>query len=249
MAFAIALALSAGPLNVGAWAAAAEAAGIEQLAVVISAEDRAKFRKMTFGDGDEMSVAIIEDFADEYLAFETRMLQGMKSGKMTEDEGREETFKFARSIRDRLYAGSERAPDAELLALNAAQIATAKVARKRSARRCYSMFSHKVELTEADEPTQEQIDAIGQVNLTTLRAARAGRLSPVERDLPSLGDIAAASARFKEMGGDGAWLNSHFAQDQRPFSMEAQCANSILWLEAIGSLPKDMAGRLLAVGS
>lgn len=232
--------------------AAAPAAGLAQAGrpdpkAAVTQMEREAFRAGLRSSGESMGV-LMETYPDEYSAFETRIMTGLKSGALDMAGLRTMTAEWAMSMRARLAANIAQASDADLVNIGRSQLGVMRQLGPSRPAACYE-FIENGGLTPAtagtlDDAARGQIDKLGAQQL---RAAAAAIKSPVTRAPIGDADVGPILAAFKKQGGDVKWLAATTAPaEMAKFSQADRCANAQRWLETILAQPAPLAARLLA---
>ena len=213
----------------------------------VTAQEREAFRQGIRRGGDTMPL-LMEAFPDDYLAFETKVITGVKSGALDLPAVKTMTFDWVTGLKPRMLANLSKAPDAEIIALGHAQLELATRLGVANPRLCYEFVeqggpSRETVLALSPEVSAE-IDKLGSAQL---RAAAVGLKSPVIRAPITSADVVPILPPFRKLGGDMAWLAASGKPDAlAKFTPEARCKNALVWTQAILDQPAPVAAHLLA---
>lgn len=214
---------------------------------VITAAEREEFRVGVRATGETMSL-LMDAYPDEYLALETKVIVGVKSGQLDMSAIRQMSFEWATNLRGRMMANVAKAPDADLLAVGRLQLEVMRKLGPSNARACYEFveqggLSQDSAINLGGE-TRAQVDRLGALQL---RAASAGMKAPVTRAKIGEAEITPILEAFQQKGGDIRWMAAvGDSAKLAEFSAEERCAGAQRWIETVLDQPASLSARLLA---
>jgi len=213
----------------------------------VTAQEREAFRGGIRRGGETMPL-LMDAFPDEYTAFETKVIVGVKAGELDMPAVQKMTYQWVMGLKARMMTNLSKASDADIVALGHAQVGLIGRLGKTYPRLCY-------EFVELGGPSQDtmlglphgvtaEIDKLGA---RQLRAAAAGLKAPVTRGPLTEADVTPVLAPFRKRGGDMTWLAAFGKPDAlAKFTPEARCQNALIWTETILAQPAPVAAHLLA---
>jgi hypothetical protein len=239
---ALALAIGAAP---GAGMATTKAQPTVEAA--ITAAEREEFRGGIRQAGETMTL-LMDAFPEEYLALETKVILGVKSGQMDLAAVRKLSFEWASGLRTRVMANASKASDADLIAIGRRQQEIMRKLSGSNARACYEFMElgglSQDSAAGLGAESRAEIDKLGAMQL---RAASAATKNPIVREEVTEAEIKPLLTTFEKNGGDLRWLAAVGKPDQMDnFSADVRCANAEHWLATILEQPAAMSARLLA---
>lgn len=220
-------------------AAPADAPGVTEA-------ERAAFRKGMAATGGAMISAIIERYPTEYRAFETSIIADHKAGRIDIATAQGRAGEFFGLLDDRMMADVQRAPDADLRALVAAQVVALKTFGVVNARACQE-FGENGQISTAtavaaDGRVTETMNDYVAVQLAT---ADAGARAKVRRARLADAEMTLILGEYLRRGGSQTWLDGAATGDFGDLTLADRCQASIVLLESVLAQPADTIGRFM----
>jgi hypothetical protein len=239
---ALALAMTAAP-----GAALATAKEKPAAETTITTAEREEFRAGVRRAGETMAL-LMDAYPDEYVALETKVILGLKTGQIDLAAVRQMSFEWASTLRARVMANASKASDADLIAIGRRQQEIMRKLSVSNARACYEFMEQgglsQDSAANLGAESRTEIDKLGAMQL---RAASAASKAPVVRQEVTEAEIKPILEAFQKNGGDIQWLAAVGDPSKMGnFSGEERCANAMHWLETILGQPAPMSARLLA---
>lgn len=220
----------------------APTSGIE----TVTAEERAEFRQSI--RSNPLLALIIEEFPQEFGAFETSLLRDAKAGAITSAEILRRTNVFIEGIQTRYMGFAYQAPDDVLAALIKAHAETMIFLQDVNPRACYELGEGQGLSAETiqslAEPARKRLQAYGAIEL---RAGIAGQRARTKRDQPTEQEVMGVVEEFQRLGGDTAWLAALGEHRIDELLADERCANALYWMQAIAAQPSPVLGRVLSM--
>lgn len=229
----------------GATAAPPAAFAAEPARVVVTEQDRKEFREVFSQEGGILIQEIIAQFPAEYLAFETKMIEGISAGTMTEEEAGRLGFEFTSGLAPRLYDGWRMAPDADIIASTRLTLDLATRLSQLDHRACAEMLEGGLTVSTALAVAETAGDLFEQNNASMLRLAKTGRAAGIKRAPATEVEIAALIDAYQAAGGDLRWLTGQASGDFAGLSPAGRCASGLIFQKTILRLPPPLAARIV----
>ena len=213
----------------------------------ITAAEREEFRAGVRQSGETMSL-LMDAYPDEYVALETKVILGVKTGQLDLAAVRQMSFEWASNLRARVMANASKASDADLVAIGRRQKEIMLKLSSSNARACYEFMEQgglsQDSAAALGAESRTEIDKLGAMQL---RAASAATKAPVVRQEVTEAEVRPILEDFQKNGGDIQWLAAvGNPKEMANFSAEDRCTNARHWLDTILDQPAPLSARLLA---
>ena len=229
----------------GAIATPSAAFAAEPAKVVATEQDRKDFREGFSEEGGILIQEIIAQFPAEYRAFETKMVEGIVGGTMTEEEAVRLGFEFTSGLIPKLYDGWRMAPDADIIASTRLSMELATRLSELDHRACAEMLEGGLTVSSALALADNSENLFEQNNASMLRLAKAGRAARIKRAPATEVEIAALVDAYQAAGGDLRWLTGQASGDFAGLSPAGRCASGLIFQKTILRLPPPLAARIV----
>jgi hypothetical protein len=241
---ALAACVLAGPSAAAAFQSAPAATAGDELGVTDG--ERTAFRNGMISSGGAMVSAVITRYPTEYRAFETSIIADFKAGKVDVASAQARAGEFFSLLGDRMMADVQRAPDADLRALVAAQVATLKTFSLTNTRACQE-FGENGQISTATAMAARGAITAGMNDyvVVQLATADAGARAKVRRAKLADAEMKLILAEFLRRGGSQAWLDGAGSGDFGDLTLADRCQASILLLESVLAQPSATIGRFM----
>lgn len=241
---ALAACVLAGPSAAAAFQSAPAATAGDELGVTDG--ERTAFRNGMISSGGAMVSAVITRYPTEYRAFETSIIADFKAGKVDVASAQARAGEFFSLLGDRMMADVQRAPDADLRALVAAQVATLKTFSLTNTRACQE-FGENGQISTATAVAARSTITAGMNDyvVVQLATADAGARAKVRRAKLADAEMKLILAEFLRRGGSQAWLDGAGSGDFGDLTLADRCQASILLLESVLAQPPATVGRFM----
>lgn len=207
--------------------------------------ERTAFRSGMAASGGAMISAIIQRYPTEYRAFETSIIADYKAGRVNIATAQGRAGEFFGLLGDRMMADVQRAPDADLRALVAAQVVALKKFGPVNARACQE-FGENGQITTATAVAAEGITAaMNDYVAVQLATADAGARAKVRRARLADAEMTLILSEYLRRGGSQAWLDGAGTGDFGDLTLADRCQASIVLLESVLAQPADTIGRFM----
>lgn len=209
--------------------------------------ERAQFRAEVRGASEAMAM-LVDAFPDEYRALETKVITGVKSGQLSDDQIRALSYEWSSGLRGRIMADVYKAPDADLIAVGKLQLEIMRYLGGTNPRACYEFVEQGgLSQDSAVNLGDEARARVNKLGVLQMRAGHAGARTPVVRAPLTEAQVQPTLAAFQKKGGDPAWLAAASnATSPSSFSAAQRCTNAQYWIEAILDQPAPVAASILA---
>lgn len=241
---AVATCVLAGPTTTMAFQPAPAAAAADELGV--SEAEREAFRKGMVASGGAMISAIIQRYPTEYRTFETSIIGDYKAGRVDIATAQRRAGEFFSLLGDRMMTDVQRAPDADLRALVAAQVVALKRFSTSDARACQE-FGENGQISTATAVASGGgiTAAMNDYVAVQLATADAGARAKVRRARLADAEMTLILGEYLRRGGSQAWLDGAGTGDFGDLTLADRCQASIVLLESVLAQPADTVGRFM----
>ncbi|MDP2259464.1 MAG: hypothetical protein Q8J89_07095 [Caulobacter sp.] len=239
---AVAACVLAGPTAAPAFQPTPPAAG----ELGVTEGERTAFRTGMIASGGAMVSAIIKRYPTEYRAFETSIIADFKAGRVDIATAQARAGEFFGLLGDRMMTDVQRAPDADLRALVAAQVATLKTFSVTNARACQEFGENgQISTATAVAAKDSIIPAMNDYVAVQLATADAGARAKVRRAKLADAEMDLILKEFLRRGGSQVWLDGAGTGDFGDLTVADRCQASILLLESVLAQPPATVGRFM----
>ena len=212
----------------------------------VTDEERTAFRSGMISSGGAMVSAVIKRYPAEYRAFETSIIADFKAGSVDAASAQRRAGAFFTQLGDRMMTDVQRAPDADLKALVAAQVVALKKFGAINARACQE-FGENGQIS-----TATMVAAKGGINtpmgdyvVVQMATADAGARAKVRRERLTDAELTLILDEYLRRGGSQAWLDGAGTGDFGELTLADRCQASIVLLESVLAQPAATVGRFM----
>ena len=239
---AAAVCVLAGPTAAPAFQSTPPAAG----ELGVTEGERTAFRNGMIASGGAMVSAIIKRYPTEYRAFETSIIADFKAGRVDIATAQGRAGEFFGLLGDRMMTDVQRAPDADLRALVAAQVVTLRKFSVINARACQEFGENgQISTPTAVAAKNSIIPAMNDYVAVQLATADAGARAKVRRAKLADAEMDLILKEFLRRGGSQAWLDGAGTGDFGELTLSDRCQAIIVLLESVLAQPEATVGRFM----
>ncbi len=239
---AVAACVLTGPSAAGAFQAAPAATA----ELGVTEAERTAFRNGMIAGGGATVSAVIKRYPTEYRAFETSIIADYKAGVVDTAKAQARAGEFFSLLGERMMADVQRAPDAELRTLVAAQVVALKKFSTINARACQEFGENGQISTATALAAKGAISpAMGDYVAVQLATADAGARAKVRRDKLTDVELKLILDEYLRRGGSQAWLDGAGTGDFGELTVADRCQASIVLLESVLAQPAATVGRFM----
>lgn len=239
---AVAACVLTGPAAANAFQAAPSAA----TELGVTEAERTAFRNGMISSGGATVSAVIQRHPTEYRAFETSIIADYKAGSITIATAQTRAAEFFNLLGERMMADVQRAPDADLRALVAAQVVALKTFSTVNARACQEFGENgQISTATALAANGAISPAMGDYVAVQLATADAGARAKVRRDKLTDAELKRILDEYLRRGGSQTWLDGAGTGDFGELTVADRCQASIVLLESVLAQPAATVGRFM----